>query len=240
MAIDSATLVWSAYGRFALPIDAPSAQSHWTHHLVPKGPAYDPAAARALLTRQGWVDRDGDGMREKDGVPFVLRLNVPSTSASRAVMAPQVQEQLRRVGVRVEIFRMDGPVFGEHRTKGEFDLDLSGATMDPTPSGIVQSWSCAGRGGSNVGWYCDPGLDSLLDKAIYSPRSGEREWQSAYAALQRDVPAVFLASPATSIAVHTRFRNVSFRPESLYGDIWRWSVDPARRIARDRSAAPPP
>ena len=240
MAIDRTTLVRSAYGRFALPLDAPSAQSHWTHRLVPKGPAYDPEAARALLTRQGWVDRDGDGIREKDGVPLVLRLNVPSTSASRAVMAPQVQEQLRRVGVRVEIFRMDAPVFGEHRNKGEFDLDLSGASMDPTPSGIVQSWSCAGRGGSNVGWYCDPGLDSLLDKAIYSSRSGEREWQSAYARLQGDVPAVFLASPAHSIAVHTRFRNVSFRPESLYSDIWRWSVDPDRRIARDRTAAPPP
>jgi len=135
---------------------------------------------------------------------------------------------------------MDFSVWRQHRSKGEFDLDLSGATMDPTPSGIVQSWSCAGRGGSNVGWYCDPGLDSLLDKAIYSKESGEREWRSAYARLQSDVPAVFLASPATSIAVHTRFRNVSFRPESLYGDIWRWSVDPGRRIARDQVAAPPP
>lgn len=240
MAIDRVTLVRSAYGRFAVPLEAPSAQAHWTHRLVPRGPAYDPAAARALLTRLGWVDRDGDGVREKDGVPLVLRLNVPASSASRAVMAPQVQEQLRRVGVRVELFRMDFPVFAEHRFKGEFDLDLSGATMDPTPSGIVQSWSCAGRGGSNVGWFCDPGLDSLLDRAIYSTRSSERDWQAAYAALQRDVPAVFLASPTNSIAVHTRYRNVTFRPESLYGDVWRWSVDPARRIARDRSAAPTP
>jgi len=34
--------------------------------------------------------------------------------------------------------------------------------------------------------------------------------------------------------VHRRYRGVSLRPESMYGDLWRWSVDPGRRLARDR------
>jgi len=147
--------------------------------------------------------------------------------------------ELRRIGIRVDIDRLDFPVFIERRTKGEFDLDLSVANMDPSPSGIVQSWSCAGRGGSNVGWFCNPGLDSLLERSIYSQASGGRYWQAAYARLQGDVPAVFLASPAISIAVHGRFRNVSIRPESMYGDLWRWSVDPGRRISRDGTGATP-
>ena len=177
-------------------------------------------------------------MLEKNGVPLVLRLSVPATSATRAIMAPQVQEQLRRIGIRVEIVRLDFPVFIERRSKGDFDLDLSVANMDPSPSGIVQSWSCAGRAGSNVAWYCNAALDSLLDRTIYTGDGSEKSWRSAYAMLQADVPAVFLASPANSIAVHTRYRNVSFRPESLYGDLWRWSVDPGRRIARDGAGAP--
>ena len=238
MALDRLNLARSTYGRFALPADAPVAQAHWTRDVVPKGAAYNTSGARALLAARGWVDRNGDGILEKDGVPLTLRLSVPATSATRAIMAPQVQEQLRRVGIRVEIDRLDFPVFLERRTKGEFDLDLSVANMDPSPSGIVQSWSCAGRGGSNVGWYCNPGLDSLLNRAI-STNSGGRDWQAAYARLQADVPAVFLASPAWSVAVHSRFRNVSFRPESPYGDLWRWSVDPGRRIARDGTGAPP-
>jgi len=239
LALDRLNLARSTYGRFALPADAPVAQAHWTRSIVPRSAGYNPASARALLAGRGWIDRNGDGILEKDGVPLALRLSIPATSATRAIMAPQVQEQLRRIGIRVDIDRLDFPVFIERRTKGEFDLDLSVANMDPSPSGIVQSWSCAGRGGSNVGWFCDPGLDSLLGRSINSPAKGGHAWQAAYTRLQGDVPAVFLASPAISIAVHARFRNVSVRPESPYGDLWRWSVDPGRRIARDGTGAPP-
>ncbi|HEX7024956.1 MAG TPA: peptide ABC transporter substrate-binding protein [Gemmatimonadales bacterium] len=240
MGLDRLNLARSAYGRLTVPVNAPAAQAHWSHGLVPAGTAYDPAGARVLLARRGWVDRDGDGIVEKNGVPLALTLSVPATSATRAVMAPQVQEQLRRIGIRIDIDRFDFPLFIERRSKGDFDLDLSAASMDPTPSGIVQSWTCAGRGGSNVGWFCDPGLDSLLDRAIYTSRGSARDWQAAYARLQSDVPAVFLGSPSTMFAVHSRYRNVTVRPESLYGDLWRWSVDPGRRIARDGAGAPPP
>jgi peptide/nickel transport system substrate-binding protein len=215
--------------------DAPVAQAHWTRTLVPKGRAYDPAGARALLERSGWTDKDGDGYREKDGLPLSLRLNVVSSSRSRLTMAPQVQEQLRRVGVRIEIVRLEGRLYGQRRGRGEWDIDFNGPEMDPSPTGIVQSWTCAGRNGSNVGYYCDPVVDSLIDRAILSSTNVERNWREAYAALQQDQPAVFLASPTVLFAVHTRYRNVSLRPESLYSQLWRWSVDPAHRIARDNS-----
>ena len=104
----------------------------------------------------------------------------------------------------------------------------------PRPSGIVQSWTCAGRAGSNYAQYCDASVDALFDRAINARHGGEREWRAAYAALQQDVPAVFVASPLTVLALHRRYRDVSLRAESLYGDRWRWSVDPARRLPRDR------
>ncbi len=239
MAIDRPPIVRSTYGATGLSTDAPVPAAQWTYSLVPHGPGFDPAGARALLARRGWADHDGDGVLDKNGVPLSLRLNVTTTSAVRLTMAPQVQEQLRRIGVRLEIARMDGPVWAQRRHAGEFDLDFSSVTMDPSPTGIVQSWSCAGRGGSNVGQYCDPAVDSLFDAAISSPRSTGRDWRAAYAALQADAPAIFLASPLDLFAVHSRFRNVSLRAESLYHDLWRWSVDPARRIARDGPAPAP-
>jgi peptide/nickel transport system substrate-binding protein len=234
LAIDRTTLTRSAYGAYTLTTSAPVARAHWTHRLVPKGLGYDPNGARALLRRLGWRDGDGDGVLEKNGVPLSLRLNLPTTSAPRVTMATQIQEQLRRIGVRLELVRLDGPVWFERRQKGEFDLDFSSAVMDPAPSGIVQSWTCAGRAGSNYAQYCDPAVDSLLEQAIYHPRGGEQQWRAAYTALQNDAPAAFIASPPTLFALHRRYRNVHLRPESLYSDLWLWSVDPARRIARDR------
>lgn len=234
MGIDRTTLMRSAYGSYGLGTSAPVARAHWTHRLVPKGVSYDPGAARALLRRLGWSDRDGDGVLEKNGVPLALRLNVPTTSAPRVAMATQVQEQLRRIGVRLELARSDFPVYAQRRQRGEFDLDFSSTSMDPAPSGILQSWSCAGRTGSNYAQYCDPAVDAFLEKAIFDPRGGERDWRAAYAALQNDAPAAFIASPPTLFALQRRYRNVDLRPESLYSDLWRWSVDPARRLPRDR------
>jgi peptide/nickel transport system substrate-binding protein len=202
---------------------------------VPAGIRHDPDAARALLRSRGWVDTNRDGILEKNGVPLALRLNVIGSAAPRVTMAPQIQEQLRRVGIRLDLVRLDGPVWSERRNRGEFDLDFAAATMDPSPSGIVQSWTCAGRRGSNVGQYCNPGVDSLIERAISAPTPEPGRWREAYTRLQADVPAVFLYAPSIPVAVHTRFRHVTIRPESFYGDLWRWSVDPGRRLPRDGS-----
>jgi len=237
MGINRVPVLRSTYGAYSQGADAPVTGAHWTRSLVPAGIGYDPAGARALLQRRGWIDHDGDGIRDKDGVPLNLRLNLYSGSAERGLMAPQIQEQLRQLGVGIEIQRLEGAVWFARRNKGEFDIDFSGTTMDPSPNGIVQSWTCAGRSGTNVGQYCDPAVDSLIERAMTSTRNPESNWRAAYAALQRDVPAIFLASPRALFAVHTRYRNVTIRPESFYGSIWRWSVDPRRRIARDGPGA---
>lgn len=234
LAIDRTPLLQSAYGAYGMPTNAPVAQGHWTYRLVPKGPGNDVAAARALLRRLGWMDSDGDGILDKGGTPLALRLNLPTTSAPRVAMATQLQEQFRRAGVRLELIRLDFPVWVQRRQRGEFDVDFAAAGMDPSPAGIVQSWTCAGRAGSNYAQYCDPVVDSFLEQAISSPRGGERNWRAAYAALQNDAPAAFLAAPPVLLVVHRRYRGVSLRSESIYSDLWRWSVDPARRLARDR------
>jgi peptide/nickel transport system substrate-binding protein len=62
--------------------------------------AYDPAEAESLLEEAGWVDTDGDGIRDKDGQP--LTLVWPANEWQRNnEMAEIVQAQLRRVGIDV-------------------------------------------------------------------------------------------------------------------------------------------
>jgi peptide/nickel transport system substrate-binding protein len=40
---------------------------NWAYHPDVKKYAYDPVLANQLLDGAGWVDMDGDGLREKDG-----------------------------------------------------------------------------------------------------------------------------------------------------------------------------
>ncbi len=51
--------------------------------VPPPGGDFDQTAARGLLTDAGWVDDDGDGVRERDGVPLAFELSVPADNERR-------------------------------------------------------------------------------------------------------------------------------------------------------------
>lgn len=232
-AIDRNSLIRSQFGPYAAVVNGPVGQASWVRRFTSRGQSFDPALARRLLDQQGWREVQGTGIREKNGQPLTLRLNYPGSSIPRVVTAPILQEMLRQVGVRLELVRLDGPVWAERRNKGQFDLDFSSATLDPTPSGLVQSWTCAGRAASNVGQWCNPTFDSLLAAANAAPGTGDAVWRAAFAELDRDQPAVFLFSSFNTVILNERYRNVSFPPESPWSDLWRFRIDPSRRLERD-------
>ena len=70
---------------------------------------YDPAAARALLDKFGYVDRNGDGWRDlPDGKP--LTLVMASTPSTRDREIDEIwQKNLKAVGVRVEFMKQKWP-----------------------------------------------------------------------------------------------------------------------------------
>jgi peptide/nickel transport system substrate-binding protein len=233
-AIDRRQLLRAVFGPYGSLAEGPFGRASWVRRVAPEGPRFDPARARRLLAERGWRDSDGDGILDRDGRPLSLRLTYPGTSVPRVALAEAVQDMLRRVGIRIELIRLDGPVWAERRGRGEFDIDFSQAGLDPTPSGLVQSWSCAGlQGDSNVGGVCDEAFDRALARAIAETRDPRGAWRDAIAALQAATPAVFMYSPADVVVLHERYRDVSFRSESPWADLWRWSVDPARRLPRD-------
>lgn len=64
---------------------------------------YSPAKARALLDLHGYVDRDGDGWRERpDGSPLVLELSSMPNQADRK-HAELWERNLRAIGVRLRL-----------------------------------------------------------------------------------------------------------------------------------------
>jgi peptide/nickel transport system substrate-binding protein len=159
---------------------------------------------------------------DRDGIPLSLTLNYPLTSEVRRQIALLVQEQLRQVGVRSEVARLEGAVWSERRSRGDFDLDFSAAVQDPTPSGLTQSWSCSG--GTNVARYCNPAVDSLFDRAIRDPSGGGALWQAALQRIEDDAPAVFMYAPLSVYPVNRRLRNVRLRPESPWLQLWSWQA----------------
>lgn len=236
LALDRVTIVASLFGDAATVPEGPASMSLWARTSGPTLAQGDTARAAALLAASGWTDHDGDGVRDRDGRPLRLSLIYPGTSPSRRLAAQLAQEQWRRVGVQVELAPLEFPAYVERRNGRNFDLDLTVTNQDPNPAGLTQGWSCGG--GTNLGSYCDPAVDSLLARAEAAADGGRALWQAALRRIDRDAPAAFLFAPANVIAVHRRYDGVVLRPEGLWSGLAGWRVTPGRQLPRDGTGAP--
>jgi peptide/nickel transport system substrate-binding protein len=222
LALDRNLLVRAVLGAYAYVPFGPVSSQHWIRHGAPAPLGQNQSAARQLLAGRGWVDRDGDGVREnRSGDPLSLGLLVTNTSQTRLQMATIIKEQMRQVGVDVQLQQVEFKVFTERRTRGSFDINFSSATMDPSPSGLVASWTCSGP--SNVAKYCDPVADSLLRRAIAAPTADRRAWHTFLRRLEDEAPAAFIYAQTFVFGINRRFRDVSIRPESSWIALWRWA-----------------
>jgi peptide/nickel transport system substrate-binding protein len=235
LALDRPAIVRAVLGPYGVVPYGPVSSLLWVSHLTPGPAPRDLDEARRLLAAAGWRDANGDGILDRRGRPLRLSINVPAPSAARKAMAALVQEQLRQAGIQADLLLLEGPVHGERRNAGRFDIDFSGASQDPTPAGLTQSWSC--RGGSNVARYCDPAVDSMLARAIVSVTPADSLWRAGIERIEADQPAVFMYSPVLVYGVSTRLGNVDIRPDAPWSRVWRWSATGAPAAAARSDSA---
>ena len=96
---------------------------------------YDPAAARALLDRFGYVDRDGDGYRERpDGTPLVLTQNVTSDTRGRETGELWLAS-MKAIGLRIRINSAPFAELLKQMKAGQLQMFELGS-RSPSPSGF--------------------------------------------------------------------------------------------------------
>jgi peptide/nickel transport system substrate-binding protein len=225
LALDRRLLVQVIFGSYGEVPFGPASPILWIRHGAPRPERQDLPEARRLLAAAGWRDTDSDGTLDRDGHPLTLSLSLPNTSAIRKQMAVLIQEQLRGIGIRLELQQYDFPIWTERRTAGDFDVDFAALSQDPSPTGLTQSWTC--NGGNNVARYCDPRVDSLIEQAVLGRGDPAEHWHGVLRQIEADAPAVFLYAPTYVYAVNRRFRNVSLSPVSSWLLLREWSVAPA-------------
>jgi len=71
---------------------------------------YDPAKAAALLDEAGWIDSNGDGVRERDGLRMTVTYQT-SVDAQRQRIQEIVKRSLEAIGVEVKLKIIDSSVF---------------------------------------------------------------------------------------------------------------------------------
>ncbi len=100
---------------------------------------FDPEKAKTLLDEAGWVDSNEDGTRDKDGEELVLVYGTTTREVRQSTQAV-FQQMLADVGVKVELFNVDGDIFFETYGNqgptytGELDImEWSDTTAFPDP-----------------------------------------------------------------------------------------------------------
>jgi peptide/nickel transport system substrate-binding protein len=238
MAIDRQRLLQSVLGDLGKVPPGPMSQLSWIWDPATRGLPHDSVGAARLLRRLGWIDSNGDGIRDRGGRPLSFRLLVPTTSAIRRQYARLLQEQFRLLGVDVQLDEVDFSVFIARARAGQFDAIMNAWSTDATPSaGIPQTWTRAGVGRSNYGRYVNPAFDRLVDRTVESAANraaARRAWRSAIEMLNDDAPAIFLFAPDNVAAVDRRVTGVAIRPDSWLALLRTWRIPADRLTDRDR------
>lgn len=65
--------------------------------------SYDPDGAKKVLEKAGWVDSDGDGIREKDGQKLEIRWLTYPSRQELPLLAESAQATLKEIGMDVQV-----------------------------------------------------------------------------------------------------------------------------------------
>ncbi|MEM7059973.1 MAG: peptide ABC transporter substrate-binding protein [Pseudomonadota bacterium] len=190
LAIDRQILVDAGYG----------AAGKVTCNVLPAPAAYastnndwcktqDVAAANKLLDDAGWVDSDGDGVRDKDGVKLSI-LYQTSTNGVRQGTQALIKQMWGEIGVETELKNISASVFfgGDPSSPDTFqrfysDIEMYTNNFPGTdPEAYMGGWICDQIPApenqwvaNNVPRFCDPAYDELVKKYAVTAEPAERQ-----------------------------------------------------------------
>jgi ABC-type transport system substrate-binding protein len=192
---------------------------------------YDPAAARALLDRFGYKDRDGDGYRElPDGKP--LSLERWSTPALRDKELDELwRKNMDAIGIRM-VFKKDKlPEIRKMARAGKIQMRNDGWNADyPDADNFMQNLYGPNVGQSNDSRFNLPEFNRLYEQSRQLPDSPERT------KLYDRMTDLVVAYAPWKLTHHLLEDHViqpwviGYKPHPIRSDIWMYlDIDPGKR-----------
>jgi peptide/nickel transport system substrate-binding protein len=231
LAIDRKDLVdglWSGHARVGT---SPVVSALWAHDPSTMR-AFDPGSAEALLDEAGWLRRESDGFRERDGRVLELRVIVNAGNRVRRDVLDRIAPGLARIGVHLIPEPLPRREFVSRARNKSFDVVISGwwAGTRIEPDNLLHSRSAVNRGNNLISWSTAES-DALLDQAARAVSRDEalplwQAWQAVYRAEQ---PLTILYEETRLLGLGPRVRG----PEPVFlnpfQNLHRWWVEAEAR-----------
>lgn len=181
---------------------------------VPPVP-YNLRRAQMLLDDAGWIDHDGDGVRDKDGVQFEFEYLIHNMRDYHQKIADITKEAIERAGVRMVIRKLEWATFLDTSRDQRFDAIRAAwgepSCIDADPYQIWHSSQAAGRGSNTVS-FKDPEADAicLQVRRTLDVRQRQALLRRLHRLLDREQPVTYMFNFHSLYFYARRYRNVRF------------------------------
>jgi peptide/nickel transport system substrate-binding protein len=162
---------------------------------------YDPEMAKTLLEEAGWVDTDGDGIRDKDGQP--LRLDFPTHGGFPFYRdpCPIVQAQLLEVGIDANVMNLAVPAWLEAGRTGNLHIGIVDWRASDPDTNLRLPFHSDNATAFAWNWHSNSHLDDLIMQGMVTTDQEKR------CAIYEEVQRIIM-------------EDAMIKPINLYGAVW--------------------
>jgi peptide/nickel transport system substrate-binding protein len=192
--------------------------SPWSNSKV-EGYDYNPNKAKELLAQTGWQDTDNDGVLDKGGKRFEVNLLTYFERAELPPMAEVIQNQLKQIGIQVNVQVLESGGSQAVRERGDFDMYLVARALGfiPDPSFyLVSDFHSSNTGGK--GWgaygYSNQELDELLQVGQVTMDVEKRHqiYNKVQEIIVDETPVIFISNYSNVIATRSNVKGYRIHP----------------------------
>lgn len=193
--------------------------SRWAPKNPPKPYQQDLDKAEELLDEAGWVDSDGDGIRDKtingrkQKFEFsILTFNIPD----RIAVCNLLKENLDQIGVICLIKPMEFTVLQQKARDHDFHAMFAGWGTGADPDTSENLW-VTGEG-RNYGEYSNPEIDRLFEEGRreFDPEKRAEIYGKIHMILYEDQPYTWLYVRNAFYGFSKQLRGYNFSPRGPY------------------------
>lgn len=224
-AVDRSGIVDLVYQGRATPLGTPvtPGNKQWVHTGLASPPPRSLAQARALLMRAGFTWAADGGLVDGAGSPVEFSIITNAANAARVHTAVIVQEDLRQLGMRVNVVPLENRAVAE-RVLQTHDYDLALMALgsgDVDPNGDMNVWLSSGKthlwhlGQAQPSTPWEAEIDRLMRRQLVTLDAAERKRQfdRVQELVAENLPLIPLVSP--NILVGSKLGLGNFRPAIL-------------------------
>ncbi|MDQ3389032.1 MAG: ABC transporter substrate-binding protein, partial [Gemmatimonadota bacterium] len=191
---------------------------------------HDSARAREILASKGWRDTDGDGVLDRNGVPFRFTLILNTGNPRKADAAQIIQQQWRRIGVDARIQLMEFNTFWDRQMNRTFQASFGNWGVGLSPD-LSEVWGPDTP--LNFVSFNDPEVTALMQRAQAQPTEALANplWKQAAQRIVDAQPYTWLYFFDQVDGVNQRLRGMKIDTFGAYQNPWEWWIPTAEQTA---------